>query len=120
MSDKAMQLAAGAAVVVLGYALYQHFKPQLMAAKSGTAPFGGTGVPVSGNDPTRPDPGFGFNPIDPGDLILSGDLINGTIADYYARQVAGGEVPFVSDLFDSAAQDYYNVTPKAGPRVGWW
>lgn len=120
MSDKMTNVIMGVSVVVLGYALLQHFKGS--GAAGGRSVLGGTGAPISGNDPTRPDPGYGYDPYNPGDLILSKDLINGTIADYYAGQKAGDEIPWSGDLINSTIGDYYNVKERPGDfmRVGWW
>lgn len=121
-----MQLVAGVSVVVLGYALYQHFKGKLpgLGGAAGSAwgknSFGE--IPFLKNDPTDPYQGYGYDPNNPGELLLLKDLIPGTIADYYAGQRAGDAIPSVSDLFDSVLSETYGSKSRPGDfmRVGYW
>ena len=101
-AEQLTQAALGVSAVVLAYALWKHFGGT-MPAKASILP----GPPLSGSDPTKPDHGWGFDPYNPGELIMSGDLVKGTIADVYAGQTAGDEIPWLSDLFGSTIKDYY-------------
>lgn len=101
-TEQMTQAALGVSVVVLAYALWKHFGGKMPAAAA-VLP----GAPLSGSDPTKPNHGWGFDPYNPGELIMSGDLVKGTIADVYAGQTAGDEIPWLSDLFKSATHDYY-------------
>ena len=118
MSSHAQNAALGAVAVVLGYALWHHFKP---AAKVRATP----GAPVSGTDPTKPDIGYGYDPENPGDYISNKDLINGTISDVYTGNREGYDIPTNSELFASVVHDTYNAPERQQSIVqvnngNWW
>lgn len=106
--EELYDLGAGLAVAALVYALWQHFK-----AKQGA-----TVAPTFGTvDPTKPDPGLGYDPYNPGEFIKVADLIKGTIADFVGGQTAGDAVPTTTDLIGSTVADYYGTDyqPTAAP-----
>lgn len=65
---------------------------------------------TSGSNPLYPSRGWGYDPANPGDLILSKDLINGTISDYSARDVSGYLMPSIDDLVSNVVRDWYGNT----------
>jgi hypothetical protein len=107
--DDIHDLIIGAAVVALGYALYQHFKDRKAATPGAFAKI----------DPMNVDHGFGYDPMNPSDYISLADLLRGTVADsiYPAGAAAATRMPTTADLFGTVVAEQYGTDyePQTGP-----
>lgn len=52
-------------------------------------------------NPINPDDGQSYNPANPGQLIGTQDLVNGTIHDYYTNDRSSYSIPTTTDIFES-------------------
>lgn len=93
--EQIQELAMGAALVALGYALWTRFKP---AAGAGSK----TMAPIFTKAPTLQNPfpyqNEGYDPANPGAFVSLTDLIKGTISDIstgydnFSYQASGSEI----------------------------
>lgn len=80
-------IAIGAAIVALGYALWQHFK-------------GGAPAAFSVSNPLNPAPGVSVNPANPGAFMTLADMLKGAVHDVVTG-IDPNTIPKTTDIFSS-------------------
>lgn len=95
-------VAIGAAAVALAYALMRGRTGGKTGAAGGRSVFGTW-------NPLNPDSGTAYNPADPALIIPLGDLIKGTVNEFYNGGV-NTEIPLLADIRNGAISDFYGNT----------